>query len=142
LTRKRRRKGVIGGKPPISPNVGGTDLVFEFRAIRKPVQSCVPILRSNLILRYDDNRHESLEIYPLAIVPFGEGHFIFTGMHMDIKSRDLITFIGEDDNEIEGHILEDEVDEIINAQAQKVCQALKNLLKNRDRIKEYVTERQ
>lgn len=123
-------------------NVGGTDLVFEFRAIRKPVQSCVPILHSNLILRYEDNRHESLEIYPLASVPFGDGHFIFTGMHMDVKSRDFITFIDEDDNEIEGHILEDEADEIINAQAEKVCQALRNLLNNRDRIRAYIAERQ
>lgn len=123
-------------------DVGGTDYIFEFRAIRTPVQSCIPMLRSQMGFLNEFNNREFLEIYPLASIPCGEGHFIFTGMHMDVKSRDLVTFIDEEDNEIQGHILEDEADEIMNAQAQKVCQALKNLLSNRDRIRAFVSERQ
>lgn len=123
-------------------NVGGTDYIFEFRAVRKPVQSCVPILRSEHVIKYNPDQSELMEIYPLVSVPCGNGYFVITGMHMDIKSRDLVTFIDEEDNENKGHILEDEAVEIINAQAEKVCQALINLLNNRDRIRAYVAERQ
>lgn len=126
-------------------NVGGTDYVFEFRAIRKPVQSCVPILRSQMIILDELRQPEYLEIYPLASVPCGEGHFIIAGMHMDVKSNTPIKIVIQNDNEIEeieGYILDEECIEIINAQAQKICDALRTLLNNIDRIGEYVSERQ
>ena len=63
-------------------------------------------------------------------------------MHMDIRGNTPVIFIDENDNEIQGYIPYDDAEEIMNAQAQKVSQALINLLSNRDRIKEYVSERQ
>lgn len=131
-------------------NIGETNLVFEFRAIRNPVQSCIPILRSEMVIINEFQQKEYLEIYPLSSVLCGEGHFIFTGMHMDVNCKTPIiifdenddTIIDEDNKVIPVYLLDEDAHEIINAQAQKVCQALRNLLDNRDRIKAYVTEKQ
>ena len=119
-------------------NIGGIDLVFEFRAVRKPVQSCVPILRSNMEEIDDAN----IEIYPLASILYGQGHFIFTGMHMDIDIDTLLLIQDEEHQEfILGYIPDEQfIMNIINAQAQKVCVGLKNLIENEDEIKRYIKE--
>lgn len=117
-------------------NIGDIDYIFEFRAIRKPVQSCIPILRSNMQVHDND-----LEIYPLACVPYGNGYFIFTGMHMDIRNDTKIIVIDENENGIECYLPHTDCDLIIEAQAQKLCQALKNLIENEDQIRRFLLER-
>lgn len=56
--------------------------IFEFRATRKPSQNFKPILRAQV--PDPDNPGKSIEIFPLAYVPLGDGKFLFTGMHMNL----------------------------------------------------------
>lgn len=118
-------------------NVGEIDFIFEFRAIRKPVQSCVPMLRAKI-----PTDIQPLEVYPLASVPCGEGHFIFTGMAMNVTPDKPIIIVDDESEPIFGCITDEEaISEISQAQAQKVCEGLNNLIQNEKVITKYLKQR-
>ena len=56
-------------------DVGGTNIVEEFRCVREPVSRCQPLLRAKSEI-YG-------EIYPLAAIPLGRGYVIIGGMNLD-----------------------------------------------------------
>jgi len=110
-------------------NVGGTDLIFEFRAIREPLRKCTPMLRAQIVTGTHPH-----EVYPLACVPYEQGKYIFTGMHMDITNGDEISIADVENVEMPTHITRQKaIDSIIKSQAKKVCIALGNVIENEKR---------
>jgi hypothetical protein len=110
-------------------NVGGTDLIFEFRAIREPLRKCTPMLRAQITT--GPHTHE---VYPLACVPYEQGKYIFTGMHMDITQDNEISIVDIENVEMPTRITgQSAIDAIIKSQAEKVCIALGNVIENEKR---------
>ena len=60
-------------------NLGGTDLVHEFRALRREARNVIPLLRTS---RPDFN-----EVYPIAALPHEMGYLIIGGMHTKGESE-------------------------------------------------------
>jgi hypothetical protein len=60
-------------------DVGGTNIIEEYRCVREPVSRCQPLLRAKSEI-YD-------EIYPLAAIPLGRGYFIIGGMNLEHRNQ-------------------------------------------------------
>lgn len=60
-------------------NVGETDQIHEFRAIRKETKDVIPLLRTS--------RPDFKEVYPIAAIPYGLGYLIMCGMYTKGKSE-------------------------------------------------------
>ena len=54
-------------------NVGGTQYVEEFRAIREPAGETIPLLRAKV---------NGNEIYPIAAIPYKKGYLIVAGVNL------------------------------------------------------------
>ena len=102
-------------------NIGDTDEIFEFRATREPTQDFVPLLRAKV-----PDPQKKVEVYPLVYVPDKRGKFIFTGMHMNIKVNDTVLTENGEINQVNN--TQNDLDHIMEAQAKKVSNALKNII--------------
>jgi hypothetical protein len=60
-------------------DVGGTNIIEEYRCVREPVFRCQPLLRAKSEI-YG-------EIYPLAAIPLGSGYFIIGGMNLEHRNE-------------------------------------------------------
>jgi len=86
-------------------NIGGTNQIFEFRAVRKQSRKWIPFLMTNSDIG---------EIYPIAGVPYGRGCLVVCGFHLDISQTSSLW------NQ-----------HIHNGCFQKIVTALHNLIQNR-----------
>jgi len=81
-------------------SVGGTAIIYEFRAVTNETPKFIPFLRCKT--KYSEN-----DVFPLAGIPFGRGFLLVAGMNFEI-SREIDSLI-------------------VDSQVEKVCMAIIDL---------------
>ena len=117
--------------------IANNGFIFEFRAIRKPSQNFKPIVRALIPNPADPDK--PIDIFPLAYVPYGDGKFLFAGMHMDLKSNEnennyvILTDVEEQFHTNWIDIYQFFTDEIIEKQPKMVYKTLESLIEEEKR---------